>query len=70
MRPTFVVVDPPFFDDIARFGERCKHVFVKALVAKLPVEAFDDGVLCRLTRRDIVKFNAMLSRLRKHRQAR
>ena len=70
MRPTFVVVDPPFLDDIARFGERCKHVVVKALVARLPVEAFDEGILRGLTLRDLVKLYAMLRRPRKHRQAR
>jgi hypothetical protein len=61
---------PPSLDDIVSFGERCEHIVVEALVAKLAVEAFDEDFQRRLTRRDIVEFYAVLCRPRKHRQAR
>jgi hypothetical protein len=36
---------PPRLDDRARFPEAAEHVLVKALVAQLAIERFDEGVL-------------------------
>jgi hypothetical protein len=40
----------PRFDDFSSFIKREELVLVEALVSKLAVEAFDEGVLHRLTR--------------------
>ena len=45
---------PPRLDDRARFPEAAGHVLVKALVAQLAVERFDECVLHRLARFDVV----------------
>lgn len=66
MRPALVVVDSPPLDDFASFGDRGEHVVVEAFVPKLPVEALDEGVLRRLSRRNVMQLYAMLSRPRKH----
>jgi hypothetical protein len=42
VRPVCVVVDPPFFDDLARLLEVGEQVFVEALIAQAAVEAFDN----------------------------
>jgi len=45
MRTYGVVVDAPRFDERPCFGDAGKPVFVEAFVAKLAIEAFDNGVL-------------------------
>jgi len=44
VRAQVVIVVPPCLDDRARFTEAAEHVLVKALVAQLAVERFDDPV--------------------------
>ena len=48
VRPHFIVVLSPGFDDLARMIQADEPVFVEAFVAELPVEALDVGVLNRL----------------------
>jgi hypothetical protein len=45
MRTHRVVVDPPRFDQRLRFGDAGKPMFVETFVAKLAIEAFDEGIL-------------------------
>lgn len=40
------------FDDFAGVGEVAEQVFVEAFVAKLAVEALDEGILARFSRRN------------------
>jgi hypothetical protein len=54
-----VVIQPPFFDDDAGFIERDELVLVQALVAKAAVEAFDKGILRRLSRCDMMQPDTM-----------
>ena len=54
MRAQVVVVVAPCLDDRARFTEATEHVLVKALVAQLAVERFDEGILHGLARLDVV----------------
>src|SRR5262249_17207699 len=44
VRPISVVVDPPSLGGCPHLVEAEKPVLVEAFVAKLPVEAFDEGV--------------------------
>ena len=41
VRSVGVVVDPPFFDDLACLVEVCEQVLVEALVAQAAVEALE-----------------------------
>ncbi len=54
VRSQVIVVVTPCLDRFARLGEREEDVLVEALVAKFAVEAFDEGVLHRLARLDVV----------------
>ena len=54
MRPAMIVIVPPCFNDLARFGEREKHVFVETFVTQAAVERFDEGVLHRFATLDVV----------------
>jgi hypothetical protein len=56
VRPDGVVVDAPLFDDPIGLAERREQVLVQALVAEPAIEAFDEGVLRRFARRDVVPF--------------
>src|SRR4029450_8688589 len=58
MRTQGVVIDAPRFDQRAGFGDARKPVLVQAFVAKLPVEAFNKGVLDRLARSDEAQLHA------------
>ena len=58
MRSVGVVVDPPFFDDLARLLEVDEQVLLETLVAKSAVEALHEAILHRLARRDVVPFDA------------
>ena len=60
VRSIGVVVDPPFFDDLARLLEVGEEVFVEALVAQSAVEALDEAILHRFARRDVVPFDTAL----------
>ena len=54
MRPYIVVIASPFFQRQARLHERREQGFVQKLVAQATVEAFDEGVLHRLARCNVV----------------
>ena len=60
VRSVGIVVDPPFFDDLARVLEIGEQVFVEALVAQATVEAFDEAILHRFAWRDVAPFDAAL----------
>ena len=66
MRPDGVVVDAPRLDDPPDLGEGGEDALVQALVAQLAVEAFDEGVLHRLARRDVVSLDALPGRPAQH----
>jgi hypothetical protein len=52
VRSVGVVVDPPLFDDPAGLAEVSEHVLVETLVTQAAVEALDEAILHRFTRRD------------------
>lgn len=60
MQSVGVVVDPPFFDDLARLFEVGEQVLVEALVAQAAVEALDEAILHRFARRNVVPFDTTL----------
>ncbi len=60
MRSAGVVVNPPFFDDLARLFEIGEQALVKALVTQAPIEALDKTILHWFARRDVVPFDAAL----------
>jgi hypothetical protein len=49
-----IVVDPP------GVRERREEMLVEAFIAQLPVEGFNERTLQRLSRRDLMPFNASL----------
>src|ERR671919_2010254 len=59
MRPHFVVVPPPCFDDHLRLGARTEPFEAQALVAELAVEAFRDAILPRLAGLDQRRADAL-----------
>ena len=52
-----IVVDPPFFNDLAGMPIAGEEPLVEALVAQPTVEALHEAVLHRLARRDVVPFD-------------
>src|SRR6516225_8252485 len=54
MRSAGIVIAAPYFDDPARHWQAPKDVFVEALIPEAAVEAFDKGVLDRLSGGDVV----------------
>ena len=48
MRSRMIIIKPPGFDDLPRFGQTVEQVFVQALVAETAVEALDESVLAWL----------------------
>src|SRR5262245_54001777 len=58
MRSMAVVVDPPSLDLPSCIGKVNEPILVQALVAKLPVEALDEGVLDRLAGTDEVQLDS------------
>jgi len=54
MRTRGVVVRPPCLDDPSCCCQRWKQVLVQALVAQATIKAFDEAVLLRLARRDVM----------------
>jgi hypothetical protein len=54
VRAQEVVIVAPVRDDLTRLGQIQESVLVQALVSESAVEAFDEGVLHRLARLDIV----------------
>lgn len=70
MRPASVVVFAQGLDRAPGFSQRQENVLVEALVAETAVEAFDEGVLRWLPRRDVVQAYSMRRGSCKHRQTR
>ena len=54
MRSRMIIIKPPGFDDLPRFGQTVEQVFVQALVAETAVEALDESVLDWLARFDVM----------------
>ena len=58
MRVHGVVVRPPCLDDPLRGSQRREQVLVQALVAQTTIETFDEAVLPRLVRRDVMPLDS------------
>lgn len=69
MRTTLIVVNAPRLDRAPRIKERGKDIVVEAFVAKFAIEALDECVLGRLSRRDVMQFYASRRCPRKHHEA-
>lgn len=48
MRPMLLVVHAPRLDLVLGIGQVLKPVRIQTLIAKTPIEALDEAVLCRL----------------------
>jgi len=59
LRSVGIVVNPPFFDDLACLAEVGEQVLVEALVKQAAVEA-NKAILHRFSGHDVVPFNFML----------
>ena len=55
-----VVVVSPATKHLPGMGETVEHFLIEAFVAELAIEAFDEAILLRLARRDIVPGDAGL----------
>src|SRR5580658_203555 len=55
-----IIIDAPRLDDPVRHRQATEHVLVEALVAEAAVEAFNEGVLHRLARRDVMPTDASI----------
>lgn len=58
MRPDAIVIDAPALDDGAGLGQGGENLLVQAFITEPAVEAFDEAVLLRLARRDVVPGHA------------
>lgn len=67
MRPNLVVIVSPGRDLASSILQRFKPMLIQAAVAELAVEAFDEGILCRLAGLDKVQLRAGLLRPKEHR---
>jgi hypothetical protein len=54
MRAHVIVVMAPGLDDPAGCAQADEHVFVKAFISQMAVEALDEGILYRLAGLDVV----------------
>ena len=61
MRAAMIVIEPPCFNGLARFGKREKHVFVQTFVTQAAVERFDESVLHRFATLDVVPVESATS---------
>ena len=57
VRSVGVVVDPPFFDDLACLLDVGEQVLVEALVTQSAVEALHEAILHRFAGRNVVPFD-------------
>ena len=62
MRAQGVIIQPPLLDDLLGFSENREQMRIQALVAKAPVETFDEAIVCRFTRADKVQPDPVLMR--------
>ena len=60
MGPIGIIIATPRFDDLAGHRQAPEHMLVEAFVPKPAVETFDESVLDRLARRDVVPADASL----------
>ncbi len=58
MRSAPVVILLPFFKRVAGVAQCSKQRFVEAFVSQFAVEAFNEAVLLRLSRRDVMPIDA------------
>lgn len=70
VRADVVVIIQPCRQEPPSVSEAFEHVLVQAFVSDAPVQAFGKAVLSRLTRRDVMPFDALLLRPRQNRAAR
>ncbi len=61
VRPDRVVIDPPGFDEAPGITETVEEVLIQALIAQPAIKALDEGILCWLSRRDVVPLDADLA---------
>ena len=54
-----VIVVTPAPEDLAGMSKGIEHFFIEAFVAELAIEALDEAVLLRLSRREVVPFNLL-----------
>ena len=54
MGPDRIVVVAPPGELAPCIGQAGEHLLVQQLIAQFAVEALDEGILCRLARRDVV----------------
>lgn len=66
MRTNRIVLLLPREDFLCRVVQRCKAMKVQTFVAKSSVERFNEGILCRLARRDEFDPHAFFRPLLKH----
>lgn len=62
MRPDFVIVLPPVFDNGFGFAEAGKPVLIEAFIADFAVETLGEPVLRRFAGGDVMPFDAMFRR--------
>jgi hypothetical protein len=60
---------PPSAERLAHMGEAVEDLFIKELIPQASVEAFDEGILRRLTRSDVMPANAIFVLPFEHRAA-
>jgi len=66
VRPLLIVFPPPGFNLALRFLQRQQPVLVEALIPKLAIEAFDQGILDRFPWLNKVEVHAVLRDHGKH----
>ncbi len=64
MRSVQIVVDPPIFNDVPGMAIASEQVLIEAFVPQAPIEAFNEAVLHRFARSDVVPCNAAVLRSR------
>ena len=64
-----VVVVLPLGEDLAGVGRRAEQGLVQKFIPQTPVEAFDERVLRRFSRRDVVPFDTAILGPLQHRHA-
>ena len=61
-----IVGRPPCLDDPSRRSQRGEKVFVQTLVAQATIKAFNEAVLLRLARRDLMPLDPCVLAPRQH----
>ncbi len=66
MRTQGIVVRPPCLDNPSCCSQRWEQVLVQTLVAQATIKAFNEAVLLRLARRDVVPLDLCVLAPRQH----